>query len=154
MPTLGGPAVVTPTLSTPPHQPLPASVTAVTGPFAAAAANSNPQTLIPVTMTSSGMPLMPGAAVSLLTPLRPGTPGLGLPVMPPPIMTTSAGKCCIFLSPCVLVPLHKNKTALHDQFPLCRKQNIWIVMFEQFCSLDCIFEVHTYLNWNTRNTFG
>ncbi|XP_025095071.1 poly(U)-binding-splicing factor half pint-like isoform X1 [Pomacea canaliculata] len=100
MPTLGGPAVVAPTsLSTPPHQPLqppqplPASVTAVTAPFAAAAGNPHMHHpgLMPATLTPAGMPLTPSAAASLLTPLRPGTPGLGLPVMPPPIMTTSAG---------------------------------------------------------------
>ncbi|KAK7488728.1 hypothetical protein BaRGS_00020025, partial [Batillaria attramentaria] len=93
MPTLGGPAVVTPaTLATPP-QPLPASVTAVTAPFAAAAGNPlqhQNQPMIPATMSPSGMPMTPSAAASLLTPLRPGLPGLGLPVMPPPIMTTSA----------------------------------------------------------------
>lgn len=101
MPTLGGPAVVAPTsLSTPPHQPLqppqplPASVTAVTAPFAAAAGNPHMHHpgLMPATLTPAGMPLTPSAAASLLTPLRPGTPGLGLPVMPPPIMTTSAGE--------------------------------------------------------------
>ena len=94
VPQLGGPPVVTPTTLATPPQPLPASVTAVTAPFAAAAGNpmQNPQNLIPATMSPSGMPMTPNAAASLLTPLRPGMPGLGLPVMPPPIMTTNAGE--------------------------------------------------------------
>ena len=98
VPQLGGPAVATPTaLSTPP-QSLPAAVTAVTAPFAAAAGNplQNPVTFNMV--GPSGMPMTPNAAASLLTPLRPGTPGLGLPVMPPPINTTSAGECVCHIS--------------------------------------------------------
>lgn len=108
VPQLGGPPVVTPTTLATPPQPLPASVTAVTAPFAAAAGNpmQNPQNLIPATMSPSGMPMTPNAAVSLLTPLRPGMLGLGLPVMPPPIMTTTAaeniGRWWCVLCSCVL----------------------------------------------------
>ena len=97
MPQLGGPSVVTPTtLSTPP-QALPPAVAAVTTPFANAAANpmQNPNAMMPNQMGPGGMPLMPNAAASLMNPLRPGTPGLGLPVMPPPISTTSAGEVLV-----------------------------------------------------------
>lgn len=96
VPQLGGPpAVVAPALI--PPQPLPASVTAVTAPFAAAMGNplQNPLNMIPAAMSPSGMPMMANAAVSLLTPLRPGTPGLGLPVMPPPITTTNAATAAV-----------------------------------------------------------
>ncbi|KAL8564371.1 hypothetical protein ACOMHN_057393 [Nucella lapillus] len=101
MPQLGGPpSLMNPNTmpNAPPPQALSAAVTAVTAPFLAAAGNplQNPQHLMPNPMMGpGGLPMTLAAAASLLTPLRPGTPGLGLPVMPPPINSTSAATAAV-----------------------------------------------------------